>query len=194
MKAQTAFKTIVSLSVLASAQAALAHPGHGAGFAAGASHPLTGLDHVLAMVAVGLCAAQFGGRTLWLLPGTFLTLMVAAASIGAGATPTPIIDQAIAASVLVLGLLVTTGKKAGLLPTFALVGAFAFFHGFAHGAEMHSGLSVNAYAIGFILTTAALHAVGIGFGLAFRRMPDFICQLSALAIGVCGIVLLCLSL
>jgi urease accessory protein len=194
MKAQTATKTIVALSVLASAQAALAHPGHGAGFAAGAAHPMTGLDHILAMVAVGLCAAHFGGRTLWLLPGTFLALMVAGAAFGTGATPTPIVDQAVAGSVLVLGLLVTTGKKAGLLPTFALVAAFALFHGYAHGSEMHSGLSANAYAVGFILTTAALHMLGIGFGLTFRRMPDFIRQLSGLAIGACGIVLLCLSL
>jgi len=158
-------------ALLVVAQTASAHPGHGpaSGFHAGFYHPLSGIDHILAMVAVGLCAGQLGGRWIWFLPATFLGFMVAGGIVAIGGTHVPMIEQGIAASVLILGLLVAGGSRLFLPLTVGLVALFAMFHGYAHGAEMQSGLRPTTYALGFVLATAALHAIGVGIGIVLKR-------------------------
>lgn len=142
---------------------AQAHPGHaaGAGFTHGFAHPMMGLDHLLAMLAVGLWAAQLGGRATWLVPAAFVSVMTAGAGLGMSGVHLPLVEQGIIASVLVLGLLIASAARLPLAASAALVGVFALFHGVAHGAEMPASASGLAYAAGFALATAALHAVGL---------------------------------
>jgi len=150
-----------------------AHPGHDGheltwDFATGASHPLLGLDHLLAMVAVGLWASQLGGRSRWLLPAAFVGFMALGAVAGHAGRSFPGLEQAIAASILVLGLLIAAAVRLPVSAGMAVVGAFALFHGMAHGAEMPASAGGLAYGLGFAATTALLHAVGLGLGLALK--------------------------
>lgn len=145
---------------------AFAHPAvfHTSPFLGGLAHPLSGLDHILAMIAVGLWAAQQGGRALRAWPTVFVGIMLLGGVLGMSGVVLPMIEPAIAASVLVLGLLVAT---AAALPVWAgavLVALFALFHGNAHGLEAVSGGAL-AYAAGFTLSTALLHGAGLGAGL-----------------------------
>jgi len=155
---------------------ALAHPGHETGgfmtggLAHGFLHPLGGLDHVLAMVAVGLIAARIGGRAILLVPAAFLGMMALGGAAGAMGWVLPHVETAIALSVLVLGLVLALGVVPPVAGAMALVGAFAVFHGFAHGAEMPGAASGLAYGLGFLAATALLHAAGLGLGLAARRV------------------------
>lgn len=149
---------------------ALAHPGHETGgLAQGFLHPLGGLDHVLAMVAVGLIAARIGGRALLLVPAAFLGMMALGGAAGAMGWTLPHVETGIALSVLVLGLVLALGVVPPVAGAVALVGAFAVFHGFAHGAEMPGAASGLAYGLGFLAATALLHAAGLGLGLVARR-------------------------
>jgi urease accessory protein len=149
---------------------AQAHPGHapGAGFMHGFAHPMTGLDHLLAMLAVGLWAAQLGGRATWLVPAAFVSVMTFGAGLGMSGVHLPLVEQGIIASVFVLGLLIATAARLPLAASAALVGVFALFHGFAHGAEMPVSASGLAYASGFALATVALHVIGFLAGRATR--------------------------
>ncbi len=146
--------------------AAFAHPGmhHGAGFMAGLTHPPGGVDHLLAMVAVGLWAAQTGGRAVWGIPAAFVLLMVVGGLLGMAGFPLPLVEAGILASVLVLGLLIAGACRLPLPLAASMVGGFAVFHGFAHGAEMPPGASVMEYGLGFALASLLLHAAGIGLG------------------------------
>jgi len=157
---------LAGASVLAPSLA-LAHPGHGEafGFAAGVGHPVGGLDHVLAMVMVGVFAAQLGGRALWAVPATFVAVMALGGGLGMAGVALPFVETGIALSIVVLGVAVALGVKAPVAAAMALVGVFATFHGYAHGAEAPETASGLAYAAGFLLATAALHAAGVGFGL-----------------------------
>jgi urease accessory protein len=135
----------------------------GAGLMAGLTHPFVGLDHLLAMIAVGIWAGQLGGRAVWLIPLTFVSVMAAAASLASFGLLLPLIEPAIACSVLVLGLLIAGSVR---LPTSLgalLVGLFAVFHGYAHGLELPQAASPILYGAGFVLATALLHGRGIGF-------------------------------
>ncbi len=150
--------------------AALAHAGHEAGtFLAGMHHPVSGADHVLAMVAVGLWAAQVGGRALWAAPLTFVAAMLAGGAIGAAGLPFPAVEPMILASIVILGAVIALALRLPLgvaLPVLALFGAA---HGWAHGAEgPQAGLL--AYAAGFALVTAALHGAGLLAGIALQRL------------------------
>lgn len=147
---------------------ALAHAGHGnaGGFAHGFIHPMGGLDHVLAMVAVGLYAALLGGRALWLVPATFVGVMALGGAVGAAGYPLPYVEIGIALSVIGLGLAVALRLSLPTLAATALVGFFAIFHGYAHGADTPPDASGYAYAAGFMLATALLHCAGVGLGLA----------------------------
>ncbi len=150
--------------------AALAHPGHVDGaFLTGIAHPLTGLDHVLAMVAVGLLAAQLGGRALWAAPAAFVGAMLLAGALGAGGPELPMVEPMILASIIVLGALVALALQPRLAVALALVAVFGAAHGWAHGVE-GPGSGLAAYAAGFALATAGLHAAGIALGLAVRGM------------------------
>jgi urease accessory protein len=152
---------------------AYAHPGGpGHDFTHGFAHPIGGLDHVLAMVAVGLLAAQMGGRALWLVPGAFVVTMAVAAWFAMGLSPAPRVELGIAASVLMIGAAVALplGLPASLAA--AIVGAFAVFHGIAHGGEMPSTLQGLSYGLGFVAATVLLHTVGIGAGLLTHRLAQ----------------------
>lgn len=148
------------------------HPEAGVGhpaFFAGLLHPWTGLDHLLAMVAVGLWAAQLGGRAVWLVPASFLAAMGLGAALGQAGLNLPLMEQGIAASVLLLGLAVAFAIKIPAVIPAVLVGVFALFHGAAHGAEMPAGMSTLGYFGGFLAGTAVLHALGLGLGLLLGR-------------------------
>lgn len=175
---------------------ALAHTGVGdaSGFVHGFSHPLGGLDHVLAMVAVGLYAAMLGGRALWLVPATFVSIMALGGALGVAGYPLPYAEIGIALSVIVLGLAIAFRIGVSALAAMALVGIFAIFHGHAHGSEMPQDLSGYEYAAGFMLATALLHCAGIGLGLAAGRFAERggwrIARAAGAAIAVAGIALL----
>jgi urease accessory protein len=140
--------------------AAWGHPADAAGFV----HPFTGLDHLLAMLAVGLWAAQLGGRWTWAVPLAFVGSMLLGGALGFAGVTLPYVEPMIAASVLVLGLLVSL-KVRLRWSGVALVGVFALFHGIAHATEMPPEMSRIVYAGGFVLATALLHAAGVGLGL-----------------------------
>jgi urease accessory protein len=161
--------TLSAVFVLAPA-IALAHTGHGeGGLMHGFSHPITGIDHVLAMVAVGMFAARLGGRALWLVPLGFVGAMAVAGALGMAGIPLPFAEAGIALSVVVLGLAVAFRPGLPELAAVALVGFFALFHGHVHGAEMPAAASAVPYAVGFLGATAMLHAVGVGIGLLVGR-------------------------
>ncbi|MDE2362862.1 MAG: HupE/UreJ family protein [Hyphomicrobiales bacterium] len=146
---------------------ALAHPGHGdaGGLTAGFLHPLGGIDHILAMVAVGLLAARLGGRALWLVPSAFIAMMVAGGALGMAGVSIPCVETGVTMSVVVLGAAIAFELAPPVAVATALVGFFAIFHGHAHGAETPETASGLAFGAGFVLATALLHAVGFCAGL-----------------------------
>ena len=178
------------VAVAGFSSAASAHPGHGSGLAAGIAHPFSGLDHVLAMVAVGLWAAQLGRPAIWLLPLVFPLVMAAGAVMGANGVALPWIEIGILASVVVLGAAVALGWRVSLAGSAVLVGVFALFHGHAHGHEFPAAGSPLLYGLGFIAATLALHAVGIGAGVLTRR--PLLMRGAGGAIAAAGLVLLVL--
>ena len=163
------------IGLLAVAVLALASPAHahiigagGAGLAQGLAHPFSGLDHILAMVAVGIWAAQTGRPALWVLPAVFPLAMAFGGLLGVAGVPVPGIEAGIAASVLGLGLLIAFQVKPPLALSIALVALFALFHGHAHGMELPQAASSMLYGLGFVVATAVLHLIGVGLGLAIR--------------------------
>ena len=144
----------------------LAHTGVGQvnSLASGIAHPLSGIDHILAMMAVGLWAVLAGGRSIWIWPMMFVTTMLAGFAAAAMGLQIPLVEPVIWSSIIVLGLLVALAVRVPIWLGAAIVGLFAFFHGHAHGTEVASA-SLIPYAGGFALATAALHATGIGLGL-----------------------------
>ena len=147
-----------------------AHPGDPAhGLAQGAAHPFGGWDHLLAMLAVGLWAAQRGGRARWMLPLAFVLAMAAGATLGVAGLALPAVEGAIVLSVLLLGLLVAAAAPLPAGASVAVVAAAALLHGHAHGAEMPATVSGLAYAAGFCATTALLHATAVLGAESLRR-------------------------
>ena len=142
---------------------------HGAGFASGVAHPLAGLDHILAMIAVGLWAAQLGGRAYWSVPLAFVGMMVLGAVVAAAGLTLPAVESGIAASVLTLGLLIAFSARMAIPLGMVLVGVFTLFHGHAHGTELPQAASAASYGLGMLLATISLHATGLGAGILFQR-------------------------
>lgn len=138
------------------------------GFAGGLAHPLLGLDHLLAMVAIGLWAAQQGGRALWAVPAAFIGAMVMGGMLAWANVALPHVETAIALSVLVLGLLIATRRHWAVMAGMALAACFAVFHGYAHGLEMPLAASPALYGLGFVLATLGLHGLGIAGSLIGR--------------------------
>jgi urease accessory protein len=169
--ARTGTAALAAFLTLA-AQPALAHTGVGSvsGFAAGFGHPVGGLDHVLAMVAVGILAAQQGGRALWLVPAAFVAMMMAGGALGVAGAALPYVEIGILGSVIVLGMVIAAGRRMPVALAMALAGAFAVFHGHAHGTEMPLNASGLSYGAGFVLATASLHIAGLGFGLGVTKL------------------------
>jgi len=164
--------TLAFAALLLAPTAALAHTGAGAvhGFTHGFVHPLDGFDHILAMVTVGILAAQLGGRALWLVPAAFVLVMAVGGAAGAAGTNLPLVEFGIAASVIVLGAMVALRVRAPVAIAMGLVSFFAVFHGFPHGAEMLGAAAGLTYGLGFMAATALLHAIGIGLGLVAGRI------------------------
>lgn len=162
---------IAAAALIASAAPAFAHlnPAEHGSFAAGFSHPLFGLDHILVMIAVGLWAAQIGGRALWVVPTAFVSMMAVGFALAVAGVGLPFVEPAILASVVALGLLVAMAVRLDTAASAAIVGVFALFHGHAHGGELGSAGAL-AFSVGFILATAALHVAGIGLGIALQRL------------------------
>jgi urease accessory protein len=142
--------------------------GEAVGFLSGFEHPVSGLDHVIAMVAVGLWGAQLGRPAIWLLPVTFPLVMAVGGFLGLIGVPLPGSEVAIALSGVCLGAAILTELKPPLWGAAALVGVFGLFHGYAHGAELPPGQNALLYSLGFILATGMLHATGIALGLVHR--------------------------
>ncbi len=149
---------------------AMAHveSGQAGGFASGLSHPVSGLDHVLAMVAVGLWGAQLGAPALWLLPVAFPMMMAFGGMLGLMGTPLPGVEPGIAVSGVVLGALILGEVRMPIVGALLVVGFFAVFHGHAHGTELQAGQSAMLYSLGFVVATGALHGIGVGIGLIHR--------------------------
>ncbi|MGD9921784.1 MAG: HupE/UreJ family protein [Pseudorhodoplanes sp.] len=153
--------------MLAAASPVFAHTGEGlaGGVAGGFLHPLLGPDHIAAMLAVGLWGAFLGAPAIWILPIVFPLVMAAGGVLGILGIPVPGIEIGIAASAVVLGLMVAFAAKPHIVIAAVLVGAFAIFHGYAHGQELPDGADALAYSIGFVIATGLLHLAGIGFGM-----------------------------
>lgn len=169
--------------------AAAAHPGHaeGVGLFAGLAHPLSGPDHLLAMLAVGLWAALAGGRALWAYPATFVAAMLAGGLLGAGGAALAVIEPAILASVILLGAAAALTLRVPLGVAVAALAVFGVAHGYAHGLEGPGGA---AYAAGFVLATAALHGAGIVAGLAVVRLQRLLIGRAAgFGVALAGVAL-----
>ena len=159
----------VAVSLFVPFAAAHSLGAHGAGFASGIAHPLAGLDHIFAMIAVGLWAAQLGGRAYWSVPLAFVGMMVLGAVVAAAGLTLPAVESGIAASVLALGLLIAFSARMAIPLSMVLVGVFALFHGHAHGTELPQAASAASYGLGMLLATIGLHATGLGAGILFQR-------------------------
>jgi urease accessory protein len=161
---------VLALVATLAASSAWAHveQGRAAGLLAGIHHPISGLDHLLAMVSVGLWGAQLGPPALWLLPVTFPMVMAFGGMLGLMGLPLPGVEVGIALSAVLLGFAVLSEWRPPLGAAAALVGSFAVFHGHAHGTELPAGASGLLYSIGFVVATGTLHALGIGIGVIHR--------------------------
>ncbi|MBZ9997050.1 HupE/UreJ family protein [Mesorhizobium sp. BH1-1-4] len=178
-----------ALLLVAAAMPAYAHVGIGptSSFTAGFMHPLSGLDHMTVMIAVGLWAALKGGKAIWAWPAAFVGVMLAGAALGMAHVPVPFVEPGILASVVALGLLVALAVDLPVSAGVAILGLFALFHGHAHGTEVPENAGGLDYMAGFAIATMLLHAIGIaaglGLGTGFRRVAR-IAGAACTAIGV----------
>jgi urease accessory protein len=182
----------VTAGALVGSTPALAHTGmeHAYSFASGFAHPWTGLDHMLAMVAVGLWAGINGGRALWAWPAAFVGVMLAGGALGMAGVSVPFVEPGILASVIALGLLVLTAARLPVVLGAVLMAAFALLHGHAHGAELPSGAAAATYAAGFAIATAALHVLGLGIAHLCRTDGGkLIVRGAGAAVAVAGVAL-----
>jgi len=173
---------------------AFAHVGQGdisGGFVAGVEHPVFGLDHVVAMVAVGIWGAQLGQPAIWVLPVTFPLVMSFGGILGGLGVPIPGIEIGIALSAIVLGGMIALAARPPLWVAAVLVGIFAIFHGYAHGAELPESANAIAFAAGFVIATGALHALGILIGVANKwRKGGHVLRAIGGGIAACGVYFL----
>ena len=165
-------RALLPLLLIALPTAALAHTGHGetSGFAYGFMHPIGGIDHILAMVAVGVFAFVLGGRALVLVPLSFVLMMAVGFLLGIGQVDLPFVELGIALSSVVIGAAAAWGRPIPVAAAMALVGVFAIFHGHAHGGEMPADASGLEYAAGFMVATALLHAAGIAAAMGVAKL------------------------
>lgn len=186
-------RILAVLATLFAPAAALAHAGHtdGAAFMAGLAHPVSGVDHLLAMIAVGLWAAQRGGRALWMLPLAFVGMMAVSGIAGIAGLPLSGIEAGIGLSVLALGLAVALRPAWSTGFCAVLAAVFAVFHGHAHGAEMPAAAQPILYGAGFVLATVLLHVSGIGMAASIQafcrgRMGHFFTRGLGVLVGAAG--------
>jgi urease accessory protein len=189
----SAIRSALALAIAALPTLAHAHTqsGEATGFLAGFLHPLNGLDHIIAMVAVGLWGAQLGAPAIWMLPVTFPVVMAFGGFLGLIGVPVPGVEIGIALSGVLLGAVVMSETRPPLYIAAALVALFAICHGHAHGAELPPGTSGLIYSIGFVVATGLLHAFGIGVG-TIHRWPagQLALRMAGGGIGLAGLVFL----
>jgi urease accessory protein len=187
----------LAVTILLCARVVEAHiqKGEAAGFWSGVRHPISGLDHVLAMIAVGLWGAQLGAPAIWLLPVAFPMVMAFGGMMGLMGMPLPGAEIGIAASAILLGSAVMFESRPRLFIAASLVGFFAIFHGHAHGTELPPGQSGLLYSIGFVIATGSLHVVGITIGLIHRwGWGQKIVRLAGAGVAVAGLLFLWIAL
>jgi len=168
VKAVREWMLLALMFVLVARLEAHVQSGQAAGFFTGLKHPISGLDHVLAMIAVGLWGAQLGSPAVWMLPVAFPMMMAFGGFIGLVGLPLPGVEIGIALSAVLLGTVVARESRPSLAVAVLLVAFFAIFHGHAHGTELPKGQSGLTYSIGFVIATGCLHGVGIAIGLIHR--------------------------
>jgi len=166
------FNSILIYTILLFPITAIAHTGmiEPISFIAGMEHPISGIDHILAMIAVGFLAVQMGGSALWAMPTAFVSVMIIGGILGALQIYVPFIETGIIASVLILGIIIATSARFSVLASVLIVGFFAIFHGVAHGMEMPINSYAMAYGAGFALATATLHGIGIAMGMSLNKL------------------------
>jgi len=186
------FKGVATAALVLVSGMTFAHSGHEhvSSFMSGLSHPLGGLDHLLAMLAIGLWAFSLGGRALWVVPAAFVLAMLAGGSLAVAGLNVPFVEQGILLSVIVLGVLVLGAKRLPVLACMIIAGGFAMFHGAAHGSEMPINANGVQYALGFVLATDGLHTLGLGLGQLMTRFASpLMIRISGSMIAVAGIFL-----
>ena len=176
----------------------LFHTGVDGGILSGFLHPLLGLDHLLAMIAVGMLSTQIGGRAVWYVPAAFVGAMAVGGIIGIIGIPLPFIEYGITASVLILGLAILADSKLPISAAMVFVAIFAIFHGYAHGTELPEAAStqnatyIAAYVNGFLIATAGLHLIGVFLGMIIEKLPrgTLTMRLSGALLAIIGIFLI----
>ncbi|MEO9274951.1 HupE/UreJ family protein [Marinomonas sp. 5E14-1] len=186
------YKGMTAAALLLVSCMTFAHPGHdhASSFMSGLSHPFGGLDHLLAMLAIGLWASNMKGRALWAVPTAFVLTMLAGGGLALAGLNLPFVEQGILLSVIVLGTLVFAAKRLSFITCVAVAGSFALFHGAAHGVEMPIDASSAHYALGFVSATAGLHALGLGLGQVMTRFASpMMIRISGSMIAATGLLL-----
>ena len=192
------FSKVLGLAAVAAVMApqfALAHVGLGDAHDAlhGFAHPLTGIDHILAMVSVGLLSANLGGRAIWAVPTSFVLMMLVGGIIGMNGIELPLTELGIGISVITLGSLIALSARLPVALAVAMAGVFAIFHGFAHGAEMPVDASGLLFATGFVVATTTLHIAGIVLAMGIARLSqsisDKVLKVSGGAVALAGVAL-----
>jgi urease accessory protein len=189
ISASTKRTTLAAILLLAAAMPAYAHVGIGStsSFTAGFAHPLSGLDHMTVMVAVGLWAAIKGGKAVLAWPLAFVGVMLVGGALGMLHMPLPFVEPGILASVVALGLLVALAVELPISTGVAIIGLFALFHGHAHGTEVPENAGGLDYMAGFAVATALLHAVGIAAGLGLGMRFRGLARAAGAACAVVGV-------
>jgi urease accessory protein len=182
--------SLLVVSMMVAAMPALAHTGSHAASSLvdGFAHPFSGLDHTLAMVAVGLFAAVLGGRALWAVPASFVSMMLVGGFMGLLGIEIPAIEAGIALSVVIIGAVLAAGSRCLISGAMTLTGIFAIFHGLAHGMEMPPEAAAALYCLGFVSATALLHGMGLTIGLVLGNRK-VIHRLAGAGISIAGVVL-----
>ncbi|QKC80685.1 HupE/UreJ family protein [Mesorhizobium sp. NZP2077] len=181
--------SLSAILFLAAAMPAYAHVGIGttSSFTAGFMHPLSGLDHMTVMIAVGLLAALKGGRAIWAWPAAFVGVMLGGAALGMAHVPVLFVEPGILASVVALGLLMALAIDLPILAGVAIIGLFALFHGHAHGTEVPENAGGFEYMAGFAVATALLHATGIAAGLSLGLRFRGLARVAGAACAAIGV-------
>lgn len=188
--------TAVGIAAFAVPSGVWAHAGHSTGaalggFGSGFLHPILGMDHLLAMLAVGLWGAQMDGKAVWTLPMTFPVVMALGGALGVMKISLPAVETVIALSVLGLGLAIALAIKPKDWVAILAVSLFAIFHGHAHGTELPASANAMAYGLGFVSATGLIHVAGIGLGLAATNLKrPFAVQISGGLICATGVYFL----
>jgi urease accessory protein len=179
---------LIALALCTLPMFANAHPGHdGHGLVTGMAHPWMGMDHLITMLAVGMWAAQLGGRMRWVVPTSFIGMMLVGTLLGFAGVHLGAVEQSIAASLCVMGLLLAAAIRLPLVACVAMVGSFAVFHGYAHATEAGTNNAL-LYIAGFAISTAALHALGIGVAMLLSQHQRLIRWVGA-AVAVSGVAI-----